>query len=241
MQDFLETRFEGRQRTMHRANNAQTTRCLLFAHGTRGRNAAALIRHSRVSAAAVGTVQPQYSCTGSAVYSAGGAGTAGKRPDYDALQQVLLATAAHGSLGYVRIRSPQTECSACNTLTPVMQQRTLHVASRVAHGMRADSADRCLCHTTLPLMRGRTVAAVAHACNGSPDSGRSCCLPAQTCGAVRAAPCGSVRRKPARPIRMGCPLRGAACRGDTALAQVQGMSFLAAMLMVYFGKVRLSH
>jgi hypothetical protein len=183
-------------------------------------------------------------CTGSTVYSAGGAGTAGKRPDYDALQQVLLATAAHGSLGYVRIRSPQTECSACNTLTPVMQQRTLHVASRVAHGKRADSADRSLpmsYHTATHARSQRSQRSLTRAINSSPDSGRSCCLPAQTCGAVRAAPCGAVRLKPARPIRMGCPLRGAACRGDTALAQVQGMSFLAAMLMVYFGKVRLSH
>ena len=143
---------------MHRANNAQTTRCLLFAHGTRGRNAAALIRHSRVSAAAVETVQLAAQAL---LYT---------RPVVRVLQGSGLTTTHCSKCCW---RQPRTALSAMcafvrhkpsaahpTLLTPVMQQRTLHVASQW-HTVSADSADRCLCHTTLPLMRGRTVAAVA--------------------------------------------------------------------------------
>ena len=153
MQDFLETRFECP--TTHHASRKQ-----------RANNAVPSVRawDAGTSCCSADSSLPSFrccsgdsaaGCTGSTVYSAGGAGTAGKRPDYDALQQVLLATAAHGSLGYVRIRSPQTECSACNTLTPVMQQRMLH---REWHTVSAQTrpTGHCLCHTTLPLMRGRS-------------------------------------------------------------------------------------
>ena len=238
MQDFLETRFEGR--TTHHAPRKQRANNAVPSVRAWDAGTSCCSADSSLSSFRCCSGDSAAGCTGSTVYSAGGAGTAGKRPDYDALQQVLLATAAHGSLGYVRIRSPQTECSACNTLTPVMQQRTLHVASRVAHGKRADSADRSLPMSYHTATHARSQRSLTRAM-GSPNEGAVAWLRRPTRGAVRAAPCGPVRLKPARPIRMGCPLRGAACRGDTALAQVQGMSFLAAMLMVYFGKVRLSH
>ena len=176
---------------MHRANNAQTTRCLLFAHGTRGRVAAALIRHSRVSAAAVETVQL------AAVETVQLAAQAllYTRPVVRVLQGSGLTTthcskccwrqprtALSAMCAFVRHKpSAASMCRACNTSTPVMQQRTLHVASRVAHGKRADSADRSLpmsYHTaTHARSHGRSGRSLTRAIFSSPNSGSSC-LPA---------------------------------------------------------------
>ena len=83
-------------------------------------------------------------------------------------------------------------CRACNTSTPGMQQRTLHVASRW-HTVR-----HRLGRYRLPRMRSRTV---AHTCNSRPIER----APAQACGAAPPRP----------PLRPEWAVERHSCCGDT--------------------------